>query len=311
MLSGCFARTLSWGVSISLDPLAEEPTLSNIAAFVRIQAREAGLSVPEFFANEVRQALDEVIDGPRTGRWTIDQLSKTEKTYIGTKVEILIRAALGVPLGSRSDCLIDGIETDIKWSMHAAAWMIGPENVGEACLGISTNSDQSTVSVGVFIPFKERLRQGANRDAKLSLSVAGREHILWLVDEEPLAQNFVAGLDEQTRAHIFAGDSAQERIRRLAEACPLTLIPRQAFQTVAMRPDGDPIRRLRKDRYNAVGLGDVRLVSTKQQGDLVRRILGLDHKAALPKAHWLSVSEETYLRFVHVAESRVTRPRSK
>lgn len=256
------------------------------------------MSVQEFFANVIRQALDEVIDGPRTGRWTIDQLSKTEKTYIGTKVEIIVRAALDVPCGSVSDCLINGIETDIKWSMHEAAWMIGPENVGEVCIGIGTNSDQTTLSVGIFIPTKERLRKGVNRDAKLSLSAAGREHVLWLVDREPLAKNFIAGLDEQTRAHIFAGGSAQERIRRLAETCHLILIPRQAFQTVAMRPDGDPLRRLRKDRYNAVGLGEVRLLSTKQQGILVRRILGLDVHAELPKDHWLSVSEETYLRFV-------------
>src|SRR5687767_8578366 len=112
------------GVNIPLDALAEEETLSRIAAFLTLQARKAKLSVPEFFTRQVRQSLDEVVDGPRTGRWTIDQLSKTEKTYIGTKVEILIRAALGVAGGSHSDCLIDGIETDIKWSMHET-WMIG------------------------------------------------------------------------------------------------------------------------------------------------------------------------------------------
>ena len=47
------------------------------------------------FALEVprrlREALDEVIDTPRTGRFTLSQLEKTEKTYIGTKVEILVR----------------------------------------------------------------------------------------------------------------------------------------------------------------------------------------------------------------------------
>lgn len=263
---------------------------------MQVQASAAGLSVSEFFAKHTRQALDEVINGPRTGRWTIDQLSKTEKTYVGTKVEILIRAALGVPFGVRSDCLINGIETDIKWSMHHAGWMIGPENVGEVCLGICTNSDQTTFSVGLFVPNEERLRKGKNRDAKLSLSAAGRDHILWLVETEPLIQNFVAGLDEDTRRNIFAGDTSQERIRRLAEALPLRLIPRQAFQTVAMRPDGDPIRRLRQDRYNAGGLEGLRLLSTRQKATEIRQILRLDPNAVLPRDHWLAVPAETYSR---------------
>jgi hypothetical protein len=144
---------------------------------------------------------------------------------------------------------------------------------------------------------KERLRKGANRDAKLSLSAAGREHVSWLVEDEPLPQNFVAGLDEDTRRHIFAGDTSQERIRRLAEALPLRLIPRQAFQTVAMRPDGDPIRRLRQDRYNAEGLEGLRLLSTKQKATEIRQVLGLDPSAVLPRDHWLAVPSDTYLRF--------------
>lgn len=37
-------------------------------------------------AQTLRLALDEVIDGARTGRFAVAQLEKTEKTYIGTKV---------------------------------------------------------------------------------------------------------------------------------------------------------------------------------------------------------------------------------
>lgn len=295
--------------AIPIDASGETDALNHIAAFVQAQASAAGLSVTEFFAKHTRQALDEVIDGPRTGRWTIRQLSKTEKTYVGTKVEILVRAALGVACGTRSDCLIDGIETDIKWSMHHAGWMIGPENVGEVCLGICTNSDQTTFSVGVFLPYKERLRQGANRDAKLSLSAAAREHIVWVVERERFPQNFLAGLDEETRHHIFAGDTSQERVRRLAAALPLRLIPRQAFQTVAMRPEGDPIRRLRQDRYNVVGLEGFHLLSTKQKGTEVRQILGLEANTSLPKDHWLSVPDDIYLRLV--ARPPMQDPRTK
>jgi len=69
---------------ISVDPQLQvvATALLGISGFKRIVAKE------------LRRALDEVIDGPRTGRYSVEQLEKTEKTYIGTKVEILIRCSV-------------------------------------------------------------------------------------------------------------------------------------------------------------------------------------------------------------------------
>ena len=58
----------------------------------------------------IRRAIDEVIDTPRTARLTLDQ---TEKTYIGTKIEILIRNYLNIPKGLL-DLKIEGYDVDIK-----------------------------------------------------------------------------------------------------------------------------------------------------------------------------------------------------
>ena len=44
----------------------------------------------------LRKAIDEVIDTPRTNRFTLAETEKTEKTYLGTKIEILLRAHLGL-----------------------------------------------------------------------------------------------------------------------------------------------------------------------------------------------------------------------
>ncbi len=65
-----------------------------------------------------RRAVDEVIDAPRTNRFTIGELEKTEKTYLGTKVEILLRDFLKLPKGRILDLLIDGVEVDIKNTMQ-------------------------------------------------------------------------------------------------------------------------------------------------------------------------------------------------
>lgn len=61
-----------------------------------------------------RSAIDEVIDTARTRRFFFHDLEKTEKTYLGTKFEILLRDWLQVPKGVRLDLLIGGREVDVK-----------------------------------------------------------------------------------------------------------------------------------------------------------------------------------------------------
>ncbi len=53
----------------------------------------------ERFGHAIRQSFDEVFDGQRTGRYALAQLSKVEKTYIGTKVEIVVQAEFGLERG--------------------------------------------------------------------------------------------------------------------------------------------------------------------------------------------------------------------
>src|SRR5262245_23246769 len=77
----------------------------------------------------LRKAIDEVIDTRRTGRFLIEQTEKTEKTYLGTKVEILLRAWLRFPKGSVLDMSVKGAECDIKNTMYYN-WSIPKENVG-------------------------------------------------------------------------------------------------------------------------------------------------------------------------------------
>jgi len=61
----------------------------------------------------IRAAIDEVIDAPHTGRVHVSELEKTEKTYIGTKVEILVRDFFRLPKGIL-DLTIDGLDVDVN-----------------------------------------------------------------------------------------------------------------------------------------------------------------------------------------------------
>ena len=79
--------------------------VAKVGSYRDFEARMGGM---------VRKALDEVIDTPRTGRWKMTQLEKTEKTYLGTKVEILLRHELGLRRGKKLDLEVDGHEVDVK-----------------------------------------------------------------------------------------------------------------------------------------------------------------------------------------------------
>ena len=65
----------------------------------------------------LRDTLDQLYDGQRTGRWKYDQLHKTEKTYMGTLVEINLHRQFGFDDGDTTDYRIAGIEVDCKYSM--------------------------------------------------------------------------------------------------------------------------------------------------------------------------------------------------
>ena len=63
-----------------------------------------GLSA--FIPAMLRQVIDDVIKTPKTGRRSYDELEKTEKTYIGTLVEIELRNFLALKRG-RFDLVIE------------------------------------------------------------------------------------------------------------------------------------------------------------------------------------------------------------
>jgi hypothetical protein len=192
----------------------------------------------------LRQAFDEVIDGPRTGRYRIEQLEKTEKTYIGTKVEIVLRAELELERGVTLDNLICGSEVDTKFSL-SGGWMIPREAVGEICLLVSGNDNAGTFNVGLLRTVPAVLRRGTNQDGKNSVSAASKAQIVWLLRNEALPRNFLLDIDEELRAAILAPRSGSGRLRSLFTLATGQLIPRSAILQVAQL-QGDPLKRARE-----------------------------------------------------------------
>ncbi|MBI2813465.1 MAG: restriction endonuclease [Opitutae bacterium] len=213
-------------------------------------------------AETLRRALDEVIDGMRTGRWAVAALEKTEKTYIGTKVEILFKFDFELPDGEKLDAAIRGAEVDIKCTV-LNDWMIPAEAMGEICLLVKIDDTKSRFSIGLIRVTPGVLRAGLNRDRKGSLSAKGKESIRWLVRDGALPVSFLATLDEQVRKQIFSHPSGQLRIDELFRLAQGKIIPRVAIETVARQKD--PMKRVRDTRKRLAREGI--LVLGHQDGD--------------------------------------------
>ena len=193
----------------------------------------------ERFGAAIRQSFDEVFDGQRTGRYSLDDLSPVEKTYIGTKVEILIQAEFGLQRGHRMDYLVDGQEVDAKWSIRSGGWMIPTEAVGELCLCMTADDDRSTFSVGVVRADEVNLRTGANKDKKRQFNTQGIAAMAWLANPGDLPENLLLHLSEETRSAILDYDlSGQQRVNQLFRRVHDRVVRREVVLTVAQQHDG-------------------------------------------------------------------------
>lgn len=206
------------------------------------------------FATALRQSLDEVLDGQRTGRFDIKDLEKTEKTYLGTRVEILVRAEFGLGRGARMDYLVVGHELDAKFTINAN-WSIPREAMGHLCLLIKADDHRSRFSVGLVRIHEHLLNAGRNGDRKRTLSIEGRRGVRWLVPDGTLPENLLLHMSAADRAAIFAasggrssGHGGQPRINELLRRVHGRIIDRTAAITVASQLDGP--KRMRDARIH-------------------------------------------------------------
>jgi Restriction endonuclease NaeI len=266
-----------------VDPEYQDDDVDYVVAWLNRRIRD-----PEgFFGDLVRRAVDEVLDGPRTGRWHIDQLEKTEATYVGTKVEILLRTALELEHGGFMDLDIDGRPVDIKWS-KTSVWQIPREAVNQVCLCIGGTKKMTLFQVGVVRCRPEYFTPGDKQgDKKRTLSLTGRAAMVRLVTSAEIPPNFVAEMDPDLRTAVMGEPTIQRRVTALFKALPYVPIPRNAIQTIARTP-GDPIRRTRADAGRSDPLAGMKVLSATY-GKATIEALG---RPPLAKDHWMAVPLE-------------------
>lgn len=148
-----------------------------------IIARSGGMErLEQEFPVLVREVIDSIIDPVRTGRTQFEELVNVEKTFIGLRLEHVLRDMIDVPSGLR-DLVIDGMDVDVKNTVRDT-WTIPPETYRdeEPCILIRSNEATLRCWLGVVFARDAYLTGGQNRDGKRAISADGKANILWILE---------------------------------------------------------------------------------------------------------------------------------
>jgi len=191
----------------------------------------------------IRKEIEKVIDTANTGRISAEQLEKTEKTYIGTRIEILFRNYFQLPKG-KLDLKIEDLDVDIKNTIRNT-WMIPREAVDKPCLLVSSDEAKGVCHLGILIAKPAYLTMGHNQDKKLSVSAFGFKNIHWLFANKSYPVSFWAKIGESRTKKILLGPTGNERIAQLFREVQRQPIHRDVIQATAQQKDY--MKRLRKN----------------------------------------------------------------
>lgn len=260
---------LDFGGSIGPPPQGVDPALDAVDEWWRRQ-KAAALRIGDV----LRRSFDEVLDGQRTGRFLYEELANSEKTYVGTKVEILLRDAFDLPRGpapKRLDFTIAGHAVDCKYTQDTS-WMIPVEAVDELCVLLTASDRTAQFSFGLLRCGLAEL--GArNRDAKRGIVAAGRQRIRWLWRDEPLPPNLLRTLPAPIVSAIFAQPgrgNGQARTNELFRRVHGRIIRREVVLTVAQQKDA--MKRPRDARQHLQPEGVVILGHQKQHQAIAKAL---------------------------------------
>lgn len=187
-------------------------------------------------AKVFRATFDQLYDGQHTGRYSVEQLFKTEKTHFGTLIEINLQREFGLADGDVLDFKICDLEVDCKYS-HTGAWMLPMESFEQIILVTEADDQRSVWSAGIVRVTGENRRMSENRDRKTGLNAHGRSQITWLHRDAPMQPNALLQLPSPVVADIMSGRSGQARLNELFRRATNRRLSRNIIATVAQQDD--------------------------------------------------------------------------
>lgn len=228
----------------------------------------------------IRLAIDWVIDGGRTRRYSIQQLQPSEKVYIGNRVEHELLHQWKLEKEPPLDCMIEGSPADVKFSLETS-WMIPPEAIDQICIIVTANDFNAKYSLGLFRAQLPNLGK-PNRDGKRGIVQAGRSAISWIIRDGELPPNFLLRLDDARRQNILSKVSGQGRVTEMFRSLLNQPIPTTAIDTLAVQRD--PSKRVR-DARKALAAEGIDVLGWRYHRKKIEA-LGI---VALEDDYWISV----------------------
>ncbi|MGH4032701.1 NaeI family type II restriction endonuclease [Actinomycetota bacterium Odt1-20B] len=240
------------GEHVLLAP-ADDRELQSVASWLSDQP------VAEFYTEAIRNSIDYVLDGGRTGRFDLmsPEVHPGERASVGAKLEYEILRMFGLPKAKPLDTLITGVPVDIKATV-GDNWAIPTEAQCQLCICTQIQLKKHRHRSWLVRAHRSWLYRGkGNKDQKRGLAVHAREH--WsvpLYDWTDLPINPLSYLTEDQVARVLAKKPGQvQRMLMMFRFLEGHIIPRNVFLTVGAGKQ-DPMRRARqlKDRAAEEGL---------------------------------------------------------
>jgi hypothetical protein len=255
----------------------------------------------------LRDSLDQVLDGGRTGRWHYHQMSKNEKSHLGSTVEVNLTKRFEIRDGEILDWRIADRELDCKFSKEVGGWEIPMEmytcpDHGEQsgrddhpALLVWMNDDENQWGAGLIRITDERLWwrrhkqtgllvRGYNRDNKRRIRKEALPEIHWLWGglQTDLPENILLHLDPDDRAAILSAATGQQRMNALFRTVRGRIVNRATVLTVGQQDDSPKRAR---DSRNHLRKEGVVVLGHQDSDPVVAAILGMDIPS---KGTWIS-----------------------
>ncbi|WP_212997943.1 NaeI family type II restriction endonuclease [Winogradskya consettensis] len=245
-----------------------DPELNLVAATLQLLDPHGALT-----AQVLRETFDQIYDGQRTGRYSIERLAKTERTHIGTLVEINMQRRFGYADGKDLDFAVAGHDVDAKYSMRFGGWMIPIEAQGKLCMLIHADDIAARWSLGVFRASLELLN-APNRDSKRTIKSIHLDRAKWLFKDSKLPENTLLQLSAADQAAIEAVPVGKKRVAELMRRAEGRVVNRASIEATAQQKDymkrvranGGAADDLSKEGF--LLLGGTRLASQRVANDL-------------------------------------------
>jgi hypothetical protein len=187
-------------------------------------------------AQVLRDTFDQIYDGQRTGRYSIENLAKTERTHIGTLVEINMQRRFRFADGDELDFSICGHDVDAKYSMKLGGWMIPIEAQGKICMLIHADDHLAEWSLGV-VRTEFSMLNAPNRDMKRSIKSTHLDDVTWIFKKAALPENTILRLPAADRAAIAARRPGSQRVAELMRRAEGHIVNRSSIEATAQQKD--------------------------------------------------------------------------